>query len=176
MLIWLADRIAALLPSSNWAAALGGFSKITFRTTLAALASFVLSVILGPRLIHWLRSRFREPLSNRSPQLDEINKHKAWTPTMGGSVSRRRRRWQPRSCFADWQNHYLPLLLVTLLGFGAIGAIDDLRKLNGNGGLRARTKLLAQLIVAGIAAVWLYRIQCGIARRSRFCRFRSWAM
>jgi phospho-N-acetylmuramoyl-pentapeptide-transferase len=162
MLIWLADRIAAFLPSSNWAAALGGFSKITFRTTLAALASFVLSVILGPRLIHWLRSRFREPLSNRSPQLDEINKHKAWTPTMGG-LFLVAGVLAAAVLLCRWQNHYLPVLLVTLLGFGAIGAIDDLRKLNGYGGLRARTKLLAQLSVASVAAVWLYRIQCDTA-------------
>jgi phospho-N-acetylmuramoyl-pentapeptide-transferase len=162
MLIWLADRIAALSSNPNWTAALGGFSKITFRTTLAALASFVLSVVLGPRLIRWLQARFREPLSNRSPQLDEINKHKAWTPTMGGLflvagvVA-------AMLLLCRWQNHYLPIVLLNLLGLATIGAIDDLRKLNGYGGLRARTKFFAQVAVAGIAAVWLYQIQCEVA-------------
>jgi phospho-N-acetylmuramoyl-pentapeptide-transferase len=162
MLIWLVDRIAALSSNSNWTAALGGFSKITFRTTLAALASFILSVILGPRLIRWLQARFREPLSNRSPRLDEINKHKAWTPTMGGLflvagvVA-------AIVLLCHWQNSYVPIVLVNLLGLAAIGVIDDLQKLRGRGGLRPKTKLLAQIALAAIAAIWLYQVQSSVA-------------
>ncbi len=45
---------------------LSSLTKITFRTALAALASFVLAVLLGPKVIAWLRARFREPPCERS--------------------------------------------------------------------------------------------------------------
>jgi phospho-N-acetylmuramoyl-pentapeptide-transferase len=155
MLVWLIDQFGSV----PWSAPLQSCAKITFRTALAALASFLLAVILGPRVIQWLNARFREPLTDRSPKLRELSSHKQWTPTMGGlfvvagiTVA--------TLLLADLQNAYLPILLVNLIGLAGIGAIDDLQKLrHNNGGLTARKKLFAQLALSAIVAVWLYSVQ-----------------
>lgn len=159
MLLWLVDRLAALWPHAAWTAELGGFTKITFRTALAALAGFVLAVLWGPRVIRWLRSRFREPPCQRVPQLSQFQQQKAWTPTMGGLflvagivVT--------TVLLGNWQNTYLPIVLTNLMALAAIGAVDDLLKLSGRSpGLRPRVKLAAQLAVAAVVAVSLYFVQ-----------------
>jgi phospho-N-acetylmuramoyl-pentapeptide-transferase len=159
MLVWLVDRLIARWPDAAWSAALGSFNKITFRTALAALASFVLAVLTGPHVIAWLRARFREPPCDRSPELRELHQHKAATPTMGGLflvagivIA--------AALLCNPKNSYVPIVLVNVVGLAAIGAVDDLKKLSGqSAGLKARIKLAAQFVVAGIVAVWLYAVQ-----------------
>lgn len=163
MLVWLIDWFARAWPDANSGGMLQGCAKITFRTALAALVSFVLAVVLGPRVIRWLNARFREPLSDRSLELRELSKHKQWTPTMGGlfvvagivaAVV----------LLGNWRNPYLPILLVNLVGLAGIGAVDDLQKLSRTkGGLRARSKLLMQAALAAGVATWLYFVQHDLA-------------
>ncbi len=133
--------------------------KITFRAGLAALVSFALAILLGPRMVAWLQARFREPNISDSANLRELHSHKNFTPTMGGlfivagilSVT---------LLLADWHNTLIWPALMVLVGLAAVGAIDDLIKLSGRGrGLRPRTKLLAQAAVSSVAAAWLYRQQ-----------------
>jgi phospho-N-acetylmuramoyl-pentapeptide-transferase len=162
MLIWLVDRLTALWPEASWSATLSNFSKITFRTALAALASFVLAVLLGPRVIAWLRARFREPPCERTPELRELHQHKTATPTMGGLflvvgiVA-------AAVLLCNLKNSYAPIVLVNLLGLAAIGAVDDLKKLSGQSvGLSAGAKLALQVAVAAIVAGWLYAVQRGL--------------
>jgi phospho-N-acetylmuramoyl-pentapeptide-transferase len=155
MLVWLIDQFS----SSAWATSLRGCTKITFRTALAALASFLLAVLLGPRVIQWLNSRFREPLADRSPELRELSRHKQWTPTMGGLFLV---AGIVAAVFmlGNWRNPYLSILLLNLVGLATIGAVDDLRKLQcKNGGLSARSKLLAQFVLSAVIATWLYFVQ-----------------
>jgi phospho-N-acetylmuramoyl-pentapeptide-transferase len=159
MLVWLIDWFARAWPDANWGRTIEGCAKITFRTALAALVSFVLAVVLGPRVIRWLNARFREPLSDRSLELRELSKHKQWTPTMGGlflvagivaAVV----------LLGNWKNPYLPILLVNLVGLAGIGAVDDLQKLRRTkGGLRARSKFLLQVMLAASVATWVYLVQ-----------------
>src|SRR5262245_55131413 len=158
MLLWILDRLATLWPTADWAARAVGWTKITFRAALAALLSFALAVLLGPWVIAWLQTRFREPLSNRSPRLRELSEHKAATPTMGGLflvtgiVT-------AAAILCNWQNGYVPVVVANLVGMATIGAVDDLRKLSGRSdGLKPRTKLIAQLAVAGLSAGWIYAI------------------
>ncbi len=162
MLIWIVDCLTAFWPNAGWSTALGSFTKITFRTALAALASFVLAVLLGPRVIAWLRARFREPPCQRTPELRELHQHKTATPTMGGLflvtgivVS--------ALLLCHLSNGYVPVILLNLVGLAAIGAVDDLQKLSGRSvGLSARAKLAAQFVVAAVVAVWLYFLQHGV--------------
>ncbi|MCC7085548.1 MAG: phospho-N-acetylmuramoyl-pentapeptide-transferase [Pirellulales bacterium] len=159
MLVWLIDWLARAWPDANWAGSLQSFTKITFRTALASLLSFALAVLLGARAIAWLKQRFREPLADRSRELLEFSRHKQWTPTMGGlflvaDIA------MATLLLGNWRNPYLPILLVNLVGLAAIGAVDDLQKLRrGKGGLRARSKLLAQGALAAATATWLYFVQ-----------------
>jgi phospho-N-acetylmuramoyl-pentapeptide-transferase len=163
MFVWLIDWFARACPDANWAGSLQSCAKITFRTALAALVSFVLAVVLGQRVIRWLNARFREPLSDRSLELKELSKHKEWTPTMGGLflvagiVA-------AIVLLGNWRNPYLPILLVNLVGLAGIGAVDDLQKLHrAKNGLRARSKLAMQLALAAGVAIWLYSAQCDVA-------------
>ena len=48
------------------------------------MVSFVLAVAAGPRLIDWLRCRFREPIKSDSPEIRRLHQNKQATPTMGG--------------------------------------------------------------------------------------------
>jgi phospho-N-acetylmuramoyl-pentapeptide-transferase len=157
MLLWLLDRLAAVRPSLAWSGELVALEKITFRASLAALAGFLLALVLGPRLIAWLRARFREPIKGDSPRLCRLHRRKEATPTMGGlfliagTVA-------GVLAFGDLANGYVQTALLVAVGLAAIGMVDDLAKLRGpSKGIAARKKLLGQLLVAGVAAVLVYR-------------------
>ena len=76
MLLWLIQHAA--VPS------LLGAGKITVRAALAALASFLLAGVLGPRSNTWLARRFRAPIKRDSPEVCRLHAGKNATPTMGG--------------------------------------------------------------------------------------------
>lgn len=141
------------------------------RAVLAAASSFLLALVWGPRLIRWLQARYLEPADYRSPDIGLLHEHKHHTPSMGGLFIV---AGIVAGClvFCDWSNHYIPVVLLVTIGLAAIGAVDDLSKLrgadtskasssapSGRRGMSARGKLLAQITIAGIAAVVLYSQQ-----------------
>jgi phospho-N-acetylmuramoyl-pentapeptide-transferase len=155
MLLWLINRLAALWPDA--AAHSAAWGKITFRASLAALVSFLLAVMLGPRWIGWLKARFREPIKSLSPTVRRLHQGKETTPTMGGLfivgglIG-------GTLLFGDLGNRYLLLALLVAGGLTLVGAMDDLVKLRSSAnGISARTKLLGQVAVAAVAAVLLYQ-------------------
>jgi phospho-N-acetylmuramoyl-pentapeptide-transferase len=156
MLLWLAQQLTG---APGHPALL---DKITFRAAMAALAGFVLAILLGPRVIAWLRARFREPIVSDSPLLVELHRHKQFTPTMGGLfvvtglVA-------GLAVFGDLANRYVQAGLLAAVGLAALGAIDDLAKLrSGKRGLPARVKLAGQIVVATAVATLLYRHQLAL--------------
>ncbi len=149
MLVWLLNHL-----SIDCAAAL---EKITFRASAAAVVSFVLAVVLGGRIIGWLGGRFREPIKSDSPDIRRLHRNKQTTPTMGGLfvvaglVA-------GTLVLGDLHNAYLQTALLVTVGLAAVGACDDVAKLRRPGnGISARTKLLAQLAVACVAAVMIHQ-------------------
>ena len=78
------SHAALVHPTRRAASSLAGLGKITARASLAALVSFLLAVILGPRSIAWLARRFREPIKSDSPEICRLHQAKQATPTMGG--------------------------------------------------------------------------------------------
>ena len=157
MLLLLLDRLNALGLSDVWSGKAAALAKITFRASLAAMISFVLALVLGPRLIAWLRVRFREPIKSDSAHLVELHQSKHATPTMGGlflvaglvgGVV----------LFGDLSNAYLQVALLVAVGMALVGLADDLTKLHGTAnGLSARRKLLGQIAVATVAAILVWR-------------------
>lgn len=148
MLLWLLDSLGSPLPA---------IEKITFRASLSALASFVLALWLGPRLIGWLSGRFREPIQGDSAYLCQLHQPKQATPTMGGMFLVAG-LIASALALGDLANGYLLAALVVALGLGAVGAVDDLIKISGiRNGLSARGKLLGQLAVTLVAAAILSR-------------------
>ena len=127
------------------------FKYITVRSGGAAVTAFFMSVILGPYLIRWLyRLKIGQEIrKDECPPLHLIHKNKQGTPTMGGiliifSVIISTVLWSMLS------NYYIWIALGVFVAMGIIGFIDDYLKVKHKQslGLRAKTKLILQIIVA----------------------------
>jgi phospho-N-acetylmuramoyl-pentapeptide-transferase len=141
------------------------FRYITFRTGGAVLTALVISFVVGPALIRWLRDRQGrgQPIREDGPASHLVRKQ--GTPTMGGTLILLALTLSTL-LWADLTNGYVWVVLLITLGFGGIGLADDYLKLRkrSSGGLPARTKFLGQCLVALIAAVlitWLTREPLG---------------
>lgn len=157
MLLWLLGQLVSLCPSAALADNLPALGKITLRASLGAVASFLLALALGPRMIAWLRGRFREPIKSGSPEVERLHRDKQSTPTMGGLFIVAG-LIGGAALFGDWNNWCLPIALLVAAGLALVGGVDDLVKLRRTAnGISARTKLAGQLLVAATAAVLVYR-------------------
>jgi phospho-N-acetylmuramoyl-pentapeptide-transferase len=147
-----------LLTLSQWLAqdirAFNVFSYITLRTMLAALTALIISFIIGPVMIRKLTAyKIGQSVRDDGPQTHLV---KVGTPTMGGalivmSIVLTTLLW------ADLGNRYIWVVLLTTLGFGAIGWVDDYRKVvhRNPKGLSARVKFFWQSLIAIIVALYL---------------------
>jgi phospho-N-acetylmuramoyl-pentapeptide-transferase len=156
MLLWLFHILASILPEAARLLQTPAFAKITLRASLAAIVSFAVAVLLGPRLIGWLRRRFREPIKGDSPDVCRLHQDKQSTPTMGGLFIIAG-LIGGTLLFGDLSNRYILLALWVVGGLTLVGVIDDLVKLRTPGnGISPRAKLAGQLLVALVAAVAIY--------------------
>lgn len=128
----------------------------------AALTSFVVSLLVGPATIKLLRRlKFGQSIRNDGPQ---THLKKAGTPTMGG-VMILFSLIVSLIAVQAFSREVLWVLFLTV-GFGTIGFIDDLiiiifkRSL----GLKARQKIFAQLVIAGIAITVLINSDISISQ------------
>jgi phospho-N-acetylmuramoyl-pentapeptide-transferase len=152
MLLWLINHLTQLSPDS-----LGGWGKITPRAALAAAVSFTVAVLLGPLWIGWLRQRFREPIKSDSPEVARLHRGKQSTPTMGGLFVVAA-LVASLLLFGNLHNGYMAPAFVVAIGLTLVGIVDDLVKIRTAAkGISPRSKLLAQSLVAGVAAVLLYQ-------------------
>jgi len=147
-----------LLALANWIASdvrtFNVFSYVTLRSVLAAMTALVISFVVGPTMIRKLTQyKIGQSIRDDGPQTHLI---KAGTPTMGGalilvSIAVTTLLW------ADLRNRFVWVVLLVTLGFGAIGWVDDYRKVvyQNPRGLSARTKLLSQSAIALAAAIYL---------------------
>jgi len=130
------------------------FSYITLRAVLSTMTALVISFLIGPRMIAWLtRMKIGQSVRDDGPQTHLI---KAGTPTMGGalilvSIVITTLLW------GNLGNRFVWVVLLVMLGFGAVGWVDDWRKVvyRNPKGLAARSKLFWQSLIGIIAAVYL---------------------
>jgi phospho-N-acetylmuramoyl-pentapeptide-transferase len=130
------------------------FNYITLRAVLAALTALVISFIVGPTMIRKLTAyKIGQSVRDDGPQTHLV---KAGTPTMGGAlilvaIAITTLLW------ADLSNRYVWVALVTTLGFGIVGWVDDYRKVvyRNPKGLSARAKLFWQSVIAISVALYL---------------------
>ena len=121
---------------------------ITFRTAAASLTAFVFMLALGPWVIRWLRrSQIGQVVRREGP---ETHRPKAGTPTMGGLLILGA-AITPTLLWVDLRNSYVWVAVLSTLGFGLIGFIDDYLKVarGSHHGLRPPYKLALQCVVAG---------------------------
>jgi phospho-N-acetylmuramoyl-pentapeptide-transferase len=147
-----------LLALANWIATdvrtFNVFSYITLRAVLATMTALVISFVVGPRMIRKLAEyKIGQAVRDDGPQ---SHLTKAGTPTMGGalilvSIAITTLLW------ADLRNRFVWVVLLVALGFGAIGWVDDYRKVvhRNPKGLSARAKLVWQSVIGVFAAIYL---------------------
>ena len=149
MLIWLADYMA------QYDSGFGVFRYITLRAILAVLTALAISFMVGPAMIRRLSLyKIGQTVRDDGPQ---SHLSKAGTPTMGGAlilvaVTIATLLW------ADLDNRYVWIVLLTTLAFGAIGLVDDYKKLvlKDPKGLASRWKYFWQSVFGAVAAYALY--------------------
>ncbi len=127
-----------------------------FRVFLTALSAFVIVWALGPLFIPMLkRFKFGQIERELGP---ESHKKKQGTPTMGGIMTLLAVTIASLIFGLEGMEFVMPALLVTV-AFGVVGFLDDFLKIRRkqNLGLRAYQKIIAQLLIAVLVAVWAYR-------------------
>jgi phospho-N-acetylmuramoyl-pentapeptide-transferase len=147
-----------LLALTQWLAqdvrAFNVFQYITLRAVLATLTALAISLLAGPLVIRKLTAyKIGQAVRNDGPQ---SHLAKAGTPTMGGalvllSILITTLLW------GDLSNRFVWVVLVVTFGFGAIGWIDDYRKVvkNNPKGLSPKAKFFWQSLIGLVAAVYL---------------------
>ena len=149
MLLWLTQYL------SQFHAMFEVFNYLSLRGILGVLTSLTFSLLFGP----WMIRRLTERQIGQAIRSDGPESHlsKAGTPTMGGalillSIALSTLLW------SDLSNRFVWLVLAVTLGFGAIGWVDDWRKVveKNPRGLPARWKYLWQSVVGLIAALVLF--------------------
>jgi phospho-N-acetylmuramoyl-pentapeptide-transferase len=134
------------------------FRYITVRSGGAFLTALLISFIMGPRVIAWLKSKQGEgqPIRSDGP---EGHLKKKGTPTMGGflilmalSVS--------TIVWMDLSNGFVWVTLFVTMGFGLVGFVDDYRKLTRRShlGVSGRKRLLIEAAIAGIGAIAIMQL------------------
>jgi len=132
------------------------FQYITLRAGISFFIGFVLTLFLMPRYIRWAQKRkANQPIYKLAP---ESHQAKSTTPTMGGIV------FLFSTLVASFvsikfNNFYAMGAIGTIVLFALIGIKDDLSKIRGGkneDGLTSRTKLLLQIAVSALIAIYLY--------------------
>ena len=150
--------LALLLPLTDIFPFFRVFRYITFRSAYAAVTALLISFLLGPQLIRMLKKRSAgEKIRTDAPDRHLI---KAGVPTMGGiliisSVVVAALLWM------DLQRVEIWIALSAMLGFGAIGFVDDWLKTYRapSQGLATSHKIIWQILVALAIAIPLYLLR-----------------
>lgn len=149
MIIWLSNFLEQYFPFFRL------FEYLSFRAILSIITALSISLWMGPKLIRWLQSlQIGQVVRDDGP---ESHFSKRGTPTMGGimiltAITVTVFLW------ADLTNPYVWAVIFVLLGYGAVGFVDDYRKVvrKNTDGLIARWKYFWQSAIALVVAFALY--------------------
>ena len=130
------------------------FQYLTFRAVMAAMTALVLGLAAGPYFIRRLAAlKIGQPIREYAMQ---THLSKGGTPTMGGvlilfAIALSTLLW------FNWSNRFVWIVLLVTLGFGAIGWVDDWRKVvhKDPEGMRSREKYFWQSVIGLVAAFYL---------------------
>ena len=151
MLLSLAQWLQGLHPEWSF---LRVFNYITFRAVMSAMTALLIGLIAGPFVIRRLTAlKIGQPVREYAMQTHLV---KSGTPTMGGvlillSIALSTLLW------FDLSNRFVWIVLIVTLGFGAIGWVDDWRKVvrKDPEGMRSREKYFWQSVIGLVAALYL---------------------
>jgi phospho-N-acetylmuramoyl-pentapeptide-transferase len=133
----------------------GVFRYISFRAGMASLVSLIITITFGHHIINWIRNR---QIGETVRDLGlEGQTQKKGTPTMGGLMMIAA-ILIPTLLFANLNNIYIQLLLITTVWLGLIGFLDDYIKVfrKNKDGLKGRFKIVGQIGIGVIVGATLY--------------------
>ncbi len=144
-----------IYPLVKYFSGLNVFRYLTFRSAYAAVFALLIAFLFGPFIIEKMRMlKFGQSVRIDGPQTHLV---KSGTPTMGGililsSAAIAVLLW------VDLHSIYTWVCMGSMLGFGAVGFLDDWLKIKkkNSDGISAKLKLALQFAVAGIAVMVLY--------------------
>jgi phospho-N-acetylmuramoyl-pentapeptide-transferase len=151
MLLTLAQWLQTLSPDFGFFRV---FQYLTFRAVMAALTALLIGLVAGPFVIRRLSAlKIGQPIREYAMQ---SHLAKSGTPTMGGvliliGIAVSTLLW------ADLSNRFVWIVMIVTFGFGAIGWVDDWRKVVNKDpeGMPSREKYMWQSIIGLLAALYL---------------------
>ena len=151
MLLSLTQWLQTLYPEWGF---LRVFQYLTFRAVMGAATALLIGLVAGPAVIRRLQSlKIGQPIRGYGM---ESHLSKGGTPTMGGvliliAIASSTLLW------VDLSNRFVWICLIVTLGFGAIGWVDDWRKVVNKDpeGMPSREKYLWQSLIGVLAALCL---------------------
>ncbi|MEK8049372.1 phospho-N-acetylmuramoyl-pentapeptide-transferase [Ideonella sp. DXS22W] len=151
MLLSLSQWLLAQFPEWGF---LRIFQYLTFRAVMASMTALLIGLAFGPWVIRRLTElKIGQPIREYGVQ---AHLQKRGTPTMGGvlvligiGVS--------TILWFDWTNRFVWVVMVVTFGFGAVGWVDDWRKVvkKDPEGMRSREKFFWQSLIGVLAAMYL---------------------
>jgi phospho-N-acetylmuramoyl-pentapeptide-transferase len=151
MLLSLTEWLQVLHPEWGF---LRVFQYLTFRAVMAAMTALLIGLALGPTLIRKLTElKIGQPIRDYAMQ---SHLTKRGTPTMGGALILLAIGVSTLLWF-DWSNRFVWIVMIVTTGFGAIGWVDDWRKVvhKDPEGMPSREKYFYQSVIGLIAALYL---------------------
>ncbi len=151
MLLSLSQWLLTLFPEWGF---LRVFQYLTFRAVMSALTALLIGLSLGPWVIRKLTElKIGQPIRDYGMQSHLV---KRGTPTMGGvlillGIGVATLLW------FDWSNRFVWVVMGVTFGFGAVGWVDDWRKVvqKNPEGMRSREKFFWQSLIGLVAALYL---------------------
>ena len=151
MLLSLANWLQTLSPEFGFFRV---FQYLTFRAVMAAMTSLLIGLAFGPWVIRRLTAlKIGQPVRAYGVESHLV---KSGTPTMGGvliliGIGVSTLLW------FDWSNRFVWIVMLVTFGFGAIGWVDDWRKvvLKNPEGMRSGEKYFWQSVIGLVAALYL---------------------
>lgn len=151
MLLSLAQWLQTMSPEFGYFRV---FQYLTFRAVMAAMTALLIGLIAGPFVIRRLTHlKIGQPIREYAMQ---THLSKSGTPTMGGVLILLAIGISTLLWF-DLSNRFVWIVLIVTLGFGAIGWVDDWRKVvhKDPEGMRSREKYFWQSVIGLLAALYL---------------------
>ncbi len=151
MLLSLAQWLQTLSPDFGFFRV---FQYLTFRAVMAALTALLIGLAFGP----WVIRKLAELKIDQPIREYGVQEHlaKSGTPTMGGvliliGIGVSTLLW------FDWSNRFVWIVMIVTMGFGAIGWVDDWRKVvqKNPEGMLSREKYFWQSVIGLRAALYL---------------------
>ena len=149
------------------------FLYITFRAVMAAMTALLIGIAFGP----WVIRRLTELKIGQPVRTYAMQTHlaKNGTPTMGGvlvllAIAVATLLW------FDLSNRFVWIVLLVTFGFGAIGWVDDWRKVvrKDPEGMRSREKFMWQTLVGLLAVLLLAFSLLGNSTQEAWALFTQW--